>query len=480
MLTIADYLEMDGLALTEGMRRGDFSPVEVLDCAIARAEAVNPSLNAIICECFERARDVAATLSSQSLRQSNLAGLPLLIKDLADVAGLPTTSGSRLFEGFVAKENAAIVDRYVAAGMVIFGKTNTPEKGLVITTEPVATGATRNPWHLEHSAGGSSGGAAAAVAAGISPLAHATDGGGSIRIPASCCGLVGLKPSRGLTVVEDSLAACWSGMSVGHAVSQTVRDSAAMLDLICLDEPALFPLAPRPESFLEGLERAPGKLRIGLQLNHPVDQALDAQCIEAVRRAGELCVSLGHEVEEIEHPVDYQAAISAMARIINLHVYQALAPRLDELNLSIDEAPVEASTRIMAGSGSKVLASTYVAALDTVNEAARQTAEFHRHWDVLLSPVLSMPPVPLGWLDMNSADMKQYSARFKQYSGFTALYNGTGQPSLSLPLHRSDKGLPIGVMFSAAWGRDELLLRLARQLEQAQPWPRRAPEPFVT
>ncbi len=476
MLSRSDYRSMDAIALAEGIRRKDFTCAEVTTCAIDRSEEINPSINAINIECFEAALDLAKTFDtdSQLLNQSRVAGLPFLIKDLSNVKGLASTMGSRLYAGYIANGNSRIVQKYLDAGLVVFGKTNTPEKGLVITTEPVANGITRNPWNIDHSAGGSSGGAAAAVAAGISPVAHATDGGGSIRIPASCCGLFGLKPSRGLTAIENKLAECWSGMSVGHVVSQTVRDSAAFLDLICIDKPNLFPLPPAPASFFDELAKAIGKLRIAVQLDHPVEQEIDDDCIVGVKKAAQLCESLGHTVEEVTHPVEYAPVISAMAKMINLHVYQTIVPRLEELNLSLDDAPLETSTRVMAKLGMVTTAIDYLDARDLVKNAERQMDEFHQDYDVIISPVLSKTPVKIGWLNMNSDDMKQYTTRFKQYSGFTALYNGTGQPSMSVPLHQTGDGLPVGVMFTGAWGTDSQLLRLAKQLELTQPWARTA------
>lgn len=472
MLSKSEYLKLDAVALAAGIRRKDFSCAEVTSCAIEQAKAANPAINAINIENYEAAQEEAELVDSKPelLDRSPVAGLPFLIKDLSDVQGLASSYGSRLWDGYVADSNSKIVQKYLDAGLIVFGKTNTPEKGLVITTEPVANGITRNPWNLEHSTGGSSGGAAAAVAAGISPVAHATDGGGSIRIPASCCGLFGLKPSRGLTAVENGLAYSWSGMSVGHVVSQTVRDSAAFLDVIKLSQPNLFPLPDSPNSFFDNMLGDPDSLKIGLQLDHPIDQEIDPECIAAVNQAAKLCDSLGHSVEEIVHPVNYRPVITAMSTIINLHVYQTLAPRLEQLNISLEDAPIEASTKVMASNGRNTKAEGYVDACDLISAAARKTAKFHNDFDVIISPVLSKPPAKIGWLNMNSDNMKEYTNRFKQYSGFTALYNGTGQPSMSVPLHRTADNLPVGVMITGSWGSDALLLQLARQLEQAQPW----------
>jgi len=477
MLTQSEYVKLDSIDLATGIRDKEFTCVEITATAIAQAEKLNPDINAIVADYFERALDESAAFDAnpQLLSKSRLAGLPFLIKDLNNVAGMKTTFGSRLYEGYLANNNSSIVQRYIDAGLIIFGKTNTPERGLTITTEPVANGITRNPWNREYSTGGSSGGAGAAVAAGIIPAAHATDGGGSIRIPAACCGLFGLKPSRGLTAIENKLVDSWNGMSVGHVVSQTVRDSAAFLDIIKLDRANVFALPPSPDSFYDDLvDKNAGKLRIAVQLTQPLGRDIDDDCTEAVKKAAQLCESLGHQLEEVAHPVGYKPVILAMSRRINLYVYQSIAARLEELGLDLADCPIEASTQLMANLGRETTGEDYLQALDTVKHAERQMAEFHRDYDIIISPVLSKIPAKIGWLDMNSPDQRDYSKRFGSYSGFTSLYNGTGQPSMSMPLHRSTQGLPVGVMFTAAWGQDSTLLRLARQLEQAEPWPRSA------
>lgn len=474
MLSRPDYLDMDAVGLAEGIRRGDFSSAEAVDAAIGVAERMDPRLNALTAALFGHAR-ASARRADAAGGEGGLAGVPFLIKDLSELKGFPTTYGSRLYLEHESGFDADIVGRYLDAGLVVLGKTNTPEFGLTLTTEPAANGPTRNPWNLERSPGGSSGGAAAAVAAGIVPAAHASDGGGSIRVPASCCGLFGLKPSRGLTVVERVLAGCWSGFSVGHVLCRTVRDSAAFLDAIVRDGPDLFPRPDAPDSFLRALEGPLKPLRVGIQTAHPFGLPVDRECVDAVERAARLCEDAGHRAEPVEHPADYRAAVSAMNRIVCVHVHQAVKKRLDALSVSLDEAPVEASTRVMARHGEKVSADEYVRARDVLQREARKMDAFHRKHEVVVSPVLAMPPARLGWLDMDSDDLEEYDRRFRAYSGFTALYNGTGQPSMSVPLHRTGEGLPVGVMFSAAWGDDLRLLRLARRLERAAPWPRLAP-----
>ncbi|MDF1765803.1 MAG: amidase family protein [Gammaproteobacteria bacterium] len=477
MLSLDDYLALDAVALGAGIAKGDFSALEVNRCAVDRAQAINPALNAIVHEDFAGALKRA---ESNTTKASPLAGVPFLIKDLSPVAGLPVNFGSALFKDHIAQANSKIVQRYADAGLNFLGKTNTPEWGLTLTTEPQQGGACRNPWHTDFSTGGSSGGAAAAVAAGIVPAAHASDGGGSIRIPAANCGLFGLKPSRGLTAIEGTLAECWSGFSVGHVVSQTVRDSAAFLDLITLSEHGLFanPVlgGPAAAHFTQALAtEAPSALRIALVTTHPTGETIDPEVLEGMRIAGALLANLGHHVDERPHPVDHATAGAAMSKIIGTHVLQSIKPRLDSLGLSLDDAPVELSTKVMAKGGAKVSASDYVAARDCLRAAELQMSDFHHQFDVIVSPVLSKPPAPLGWLDMNASDMQNYAKKFREYSGFTAFYNGTGAPSMSVPLHRTASGLPIGIMMSADWGQDALLLRLAAQIEQAAPWQRRAP-----
>ena len=474
MLKQSEYMALDAVDLGAGLKNKDFSCVEITRCAIDRANEVNPHIHAIVYENFDLALVEAEKFDTQNklFQKSRVAGVPFLIKDLTPVKDLPCQFGSKLFNGFIAKQNANIVDSYLEAGLNIFGKTNTPEWGVTLTTEPVANDVCRNPWNIDYSTGGSSGGAAAAVASGISPVANASDGGGSIRIPASCCGLFGLKPSRGLTTIEDELSACWSGLSVSHVVSQTVRDSAAFLDIVRLNKAKLFPLPSSPTSFLEDLNEEPDKLRIGIHLEHPMGEVIDSDCLDAVKKTAKICSSLGHEVELVDYSIDYTPVVSAMSRIINTHVYQSVAPRLLKLDMEIEDSPLELSTKIMAKSGKKVDAASYLVARDLLTATEQQMSDFHQEFDIVISPVLTKTPAPLAWLDMNNEDMREYSARFRQFSGFAAIYNGTGQPSMSMPLHMSSAGLPVGVMLSSGWGCDALLLRLARQIEQASPWQR--------
>lgn len=475
MLKFSEYNQLDAIGAAEGIRNRDFTSAELTACAIERAAAINPSVNAIVHENYEQAlthsRRVDADPELQ--RASPVTGVPFLIKDLAELEGVATTYGSALFKNHISTKSSRIVAKYLEAGLPLLGKTNTPEFGLTITTEPAANGPCRNPWNTEYSTGGSSGGAAAAVAAGIVPVAHASDGGGSIRIPASCCGLFGFKPSRGLTQVEDTLSESWGGMSVGHVLSRSVRDSAAFLDIIKLERANLYPLPNSPSSFLAALSAAGetrDHLRIAVQYDHPSGETLDEDCVQAVKQAARLCESLGHRVEEVVHPVDHEAAGRAMSRLINVYSYQAVSKRARALQLDLDDCPIETSTAAMVKRGAGVAAGDFLDAQDCLLKAEQQLQHFYREYDIIIQPVLAKTPAKLGWLDMNNEDLKSYGARFKAYSGLTALANGTGLPSMSVPILTTEANLPVGAMFTAAWGQDSKLLELAAQLEQAAPW----------
>jgi len=470
-----DYRQLDGVAIAEGIREGHFKATEVIDCAISLAESLNPELNAITWATFEQAREHAVTLDkASSTSAAPFAGVPFLIKDISAVAGMPQTCHSRLFEGEIADQDAPIVKSFSQAGLISLGKTNTPELCLTITTESAFAGPCRNPWNLQHSTGGSSGGSAAAVAAGIVPVAHATDGGGSIRVPASCCGLVGLKPSRGLTPTDSQLGASWSGMSVAHVVSRTVRDTAAMLDAIRVPAPVLYPLPDGPQSYRQELD-CRRNLKVAFQLEHPFGAEIHPEVSKALAVTRELLVQLGHQVVDAAPPIDYRQLGGYTGNIINLHVAQSILPQLEKRGETLDTPLLEEGTRRMASRGAELTALDYVDSVDGIRQIAEQMKTFHNEYDILVSPVMTLPPAPLGWLDMNSDDMRTYAQRFGSYSGFSSLFNATGQPSISLPIHQSSDDLPIGVMFSARWGADLDLLQLARQLESAVEWNTRRP-----
>jgi amidase len=467
-----EYRKHDATALAGLIAKREVSAEDVLEIAIARAEEVNPAINAIVHKQYDKVRKAVAAGPTQG----PLAGVPYLIKDLAFLeAGEPAKLGSSLFKDFVADHDSAYVTRCKQAGLAIFGRTSTPEFGLNPNTEPRLNGACRNPWNLEHSAGGSSGGAAAAVSAGIIPMAHATDGGGSIRIPAAQCGLFGLKPSRGRMSFAPDAGEGWGGLSAGHVVSRSVRDSALMLDCTAGLEPGDPYAAPTPErSFAEALARPPGKLRIALMLTDHRGAKLHPECETAVRGAARLCASLGHSVEEVDPKLDLMALRPMNARIAAANTARSCALRWKALGREPDAKDVEAATWAVYQRGLKVSGVEYVEAIAAAHAAGRKMGSFLTSYDVILSTVLAGPPPKLGYFDQNG-DPAIFAERVNTYLSVTPLHNATGTPAMSVPLHWTADGLPVGVHFAGRYGEEATLLQLAAQLEQAQPWFDRVP-----
>jgi Asp-tRNA(Asn)/Glu-tRNA(Gln) amidotransferase A subunit family amidase len=467
-----EYRQHDATALADLIDKGEVSAKDVLEVAIARADQVNPAINAIVHKQYERARaSVAAGLPS-----GPLTGVPYLLKDLAFFdKGEPARLGSSLFKDFVADHDSAYVTRCKKAGLAIMGRSSTPEFGLNPNTEPRLQGSCRNPWNLEHSAGGSSGGAAAAVIAGILPVAHATDGGGSIRIPAAQCGLFGLKPSRGRMTLAPDAGEGWGGLSIGHVVSRSVRDSALMLDCTGGSEPGDPYAAPTPQrSFAEELVRPVKKLKIAMMLKDHRGGKLHPECAKAVSVAAKLCADVGHVVEEADAPLDLVALRPMNAAIAAAHIARGLGLRWKALRREPNPEDVEAATWAVYNRGLKVSGVEYVEAIATVHAAGRKLAAFLANWDVLLTTTLPAPPPMLGYFDQNG-DVETFTKRVTEYLSITPLHNATGTPAMSVPLHWTADGLPIGVHFAGRYGEEATLLRLAAQLETAQPWFNRLP-----
>ena len=449
----------DSLGLAELVRMRKVSASELLEAAIARAEALNPQLNFMAQKHYDYARKAIAA----GLPQGPFSGVPWLLKDLNTyIAGEVTENGSRLYMGQRASVTSELVRRIERAGFVIFGKTTTPEFGLTGTTESVLMGPTRNPWNRERIAGGSSGGAAAAVAAGVIPAAHATDGGGSIRIPASACGLFGLKPSRGRVPMGPLRTEGWGGMSVHHAVSRTVRDSAAILDTTHGVEPGSRYSAPTPERpFLQEVGRDPGKLRIALMLSPYSGAPVDPQVVEATKAAARLLESLGHHVEEAAPKIDMAAIGASSFALMASSVAADCVDRAKALGIELGPDVLERTTLDFVAMGKSY---TGMAAAVTI-------AQFMERWDVILSPTLSAPPLPLGRIGLDTGrSMMDWGREVGTFTAFTGIYNGTGQPSMSLPLAMSQDGLPIGIMVTGRFGEEGLLFQLAGQVERAAPW----------
>lgn len=490
-LPFSEYVKHDATALADLVRRGETTSAELLETAIARAEAVNPQLNAIVTPLYEKGREMAANLPTDG----PFRGVPFLLKDLElEWAGTPMKFGCRGYANYVSTTDSEVIKRLKAAGLVFFGKTNTPEFGLTPYTESKLYGLARNPHKPTHSPGGSSGGSAVAVAAGIVPAATASDGGGSIRIPASCCGLFGLKPSRGRVTLGPAYGELWNGAVIGHAVTRSVRDSAGLLDAIAGNMPGDPYLIPPPERpFLDEVSREPGKLRVAFSTASAIPSlTIDPECIKAVQETARLLESLGHTVEEVPLPYDKTiitegffvsvlAETAATLRDLSTYLGRAVKPGVDvELN-------TWAQARLAEGFSAADL-SWQNRRWNTLN---RNMGQLHEKYDVLLTPTLPCPPIAIGTFQNSASEerllklvdavgglkylngtkiVNDLAEKSLGYISYTVITNMTGQPSMSVPLHWSADGLPIGIMFAAKLGNEATLFRLAGQLEQTRPW----------
>ena len=462
----SEYFSYDALGLAELVRTKQISSIELLEVAIALTEKLDPKLNAVPIKHFELARENLKNNTDSGI----FNGVPFLLKDLNNyLKGTVTSGGSKVLENITADHTSELVKRTLDSGLNIFGKTNSPELGLTVTTEPVLYGPTRNPWDLDRSSGGSSGGASSAVAAGIIPMAQASDGGGSIRIPASCCGLFGLKPTRARTPLGPASLEGWGGQSIFHCVSVSVRDSAALLDVTSGPEKgAPYRSAYQEKSFLEQINIEPGNLKIGYLEDSSF--SVDEDVEEVMNSTIDLCQKLGHSVESTKINFSSEEISLAIITIISSNVAYAVKSQSDQTGREVSNKFFENVTLQMAENGNNFSASDYVNAIKINHRLGQELEKMFDQYDVLLSPVLASPPVKIGTIDMNTNDMKTYVERLTKYSPFTGIFNQSGQPSMSVPLFRTKDNLPVGSMFSAAFGNENLLFSLAGQLEQAQPW----------
>ncbi|HVP30027.1 MAG TPA: amidase [Myxococcota bacterium] len=479
----ADLSRLDAVAQAELVRRGEATPRELVDAAIARVEKVDPHLHAVIHPRYERAREEAA---SGQLPRGPFHGVPFLMKDLGgDTAGDPYHAGMRFLRDarFTAAADSYFAAKVRAAGFVILGRTNTPELGLLPTTEPEAHGATRNPWDPARSAGGSSGGASAAVAGGMVPLAHASDGGGSIRIPAALCGLVGLKTTRGRSSFGPGLGERWAGLAVELALSRTVRDTAAFLDVVHGPMPGdPYAAAPPLRPYALEVDADPGRLRIGLMTDGPRQIAVHPECRRAAEEAGHLLEAIGHGVE-ISHPdaLDDPAGVNAYVTVIATSVARGLDAWSARVGRPIAQADVETLTWGLATMARAFPVTRYVEAIETVHALGRRFAAWWgRGFDLLLTPTTAEPAPPLGSFVCPPDSPFQGFLRAAPFGAYTLPFNMSGQPAISLPLHSTPEGLPVGVQLVAPTGREDVLLRVASQLERARPWIHRMPPVFAS
>jgi amidase len=482
-----DFATLDATAQAELVRTGQVSSLELVDAAINRIEKLNPELNAVIHPLFDQARKAAAG----PLPDGPFAGVPILFKDLGcEIEGEPYHEGMKFLKdaGYRAPYTANLAKQYLDAGFVVAGRTNTPELGLVPTTEPVAYGATHNPWKRGHTTGGSSGGSAAAVASGMVPVAHANDGGGSIRIPASCCGLVGLKPTRGRTSTGPELNDIAQFLMTELCVSRTVRDTAGVLDAVHGPFPGDATQAPAPtRPYRDEVGADPGKLRIGLQTTNPIGGTpIHPDCVAAAEGAAKLLESLGHGVE-VAAPAgfDNEELIMQFGAVWAADCAYYLADFGRKVGRDVTVDDVEILTWALAEMGQTVTGGQLLGAITDAMQANRKAAVWWADepdgdgFDLLLTPTLGEPPVPHGTFDSTPEEPLSGFFRSAGFVPFTAQFNVSGQPAISLPLHWNSDGLPIGIQLVAAFGREDVLLRIAAQLERAQPWVDRRPPVFA-
>jgi len=455
--------------------RGEVSPAELVEAGIAAIERTNPQLNAVVLPLFERARESVRALAPEA----PFRGVPLLLKDiLAEYAGAPLTEGSRFLAGYVSPRDSELVRRYLRGGFVILGRTNTPEFASKPTTEPELYGPTRNPWDRSRSPGGSSGGASAAVAAGMVSVAHANDGGGSTRVPAACCGLVGLKPTRGRNPLGPDYGDPGAmGLLCEHVVTRTVLDSAAMLDVTAgpdVGAPHHLPRAARP--FAAEVGAPPGRLRVAFSEVPVTDTPVHAACRRAVREVAALLEELGHHVEEAGPVVAAERFGEHFTTVWIAMVAWMIRDWARRTGRTPEPGQFERHTWKMFSLDAERRPSDLLLAIHELQRLAREAAPFFERYDVWLTPTLTAPPPPLGWFDFDPAHPHQATERMQNFPRFTAFANVTGQPAISLPLVWGEDGLPLGTQLIGRFADEATLFRLSAQLEAARPWAGRWPQ----
>lgn len=497
MASFPEYKNLDGLGVADLIRRREVSPLDAVEAAIERIERYNGKINAVVFKSYDKARDLA---KSGKIPEGPFAGVPLLLKNLLQgMEGEPLTGSCRMLAGFRSSHDGELVRRLRRAGFILVGKTNTPEFGITPYTEPELHGVTRNPWNVDRTPGGSSGGAAAAVAARMVPIAHGGDGGGSIRIPASCTGLFGLKPSRGRNPMGPDVAEGWQGLVSEHVLTRSVRDSAAVLDATHgADVGAPYEARAPERPFLEEVGREPGKLRIAFTTHPFLGKDVHPECRLAVDKTAKLLQSLGHNVEAA-HPTIHKTEV---AQAFVLMLACETAADIEETARLMGKKPTpshyERATWMLGEVGRRVTGAEYAGATRTLRMLSRHVGPFFDRYDVLLTPTLAGPPVRVGELQPKGyentlmdalrrapvtavmrAMLPPLADKSFSWVPYTTVFNATGQPAMSMPLHQTPDHLPIGVQFVGRLGDEATLFRLAGQLEKAAPWADRAPPGFA-
>jgi amidase len=475
MLTLAEYTRYDGLGLARLVARKEVSPQELVACAFAAMTKVNGDINAVL---QKLPRQATASIA-KGLPTAPFMGVPFVIKELVlQAKGVRQDMGSRLAQGTKPAADTELMARFRRAGLVLVGTTQTPELGYNPTTETVLHGPVHNPWCPTRSAGGSSGGSAAAVAAGIVPVGHANDGGGSIRIPAAANGLVGLKPTRDRIPSGPGASDPLCGLAIEFAVTRSVRDTAALLDAVAGADIGAPGVPPAPKgSFAKAARTAPGNLRIAFTTRSPSGEKIDPECRRAVETTVTMLAELGHELVESSPPLDWEPFLAATHVIWTAYTAQAIAGLAASTGRKANRDTLEAVTLACLRDGERYSAIDLLNAMAHNNLVSRQVGQFFDRFDVLVTPTMARLPAPLGEVDQNRAGMtaKDWTRQVFTYVPFTPLFNTTGQPAISLPLHMSSDGVPVGVQFAARFGAEATLLSLAGQLEKASPWAKRRP-----
>ncbi|NIB42284.1 amidase [Pseudomaricurvus alkylphenolicus] len=472
-MNIDEYRSFDAMGLASLVRDKQVTPEELASCCLQLAQKLNPTINGIV-ECFDEplpAWDDAV--------EGPFYGVPFLIKDsVIHAQGIPSEMGSRLAQGLVAPHDSDLMTRFKRSGLKSLGRTTTPEFSYNITGESLLNGATRNPWDTSRIAGGSSSGAAASVAAGIVPMAHANDGGGSIRVPAACCGLIGLKPTRGRVPIGPDSGDGLNGLGIEFAVTRSVRDTAALLDAVQgpgIGEP--YEIAPPSQPYLKTIADSPRSLTIAVAAEPWFGPGVDSEMIEAVWNTARECEKLGHRIVEARPEIDHESFLSAQLRIWSANIaswadgYAALSQR------PVDETTLEATSLASYRYGKNLSACDLLEALSIANTVSRTVGQFFQKYDLLLSPTVAGPAAKLGVFNANDStlDAHGWAEKIFGFCPFTGLFNLTGLPAISLPLQRTRSGLPLGMQFGARFGDEATLLQLARSLEQVMPWPTHNP-----